>query len=101
MTGRCAATSASATRETSRGSGPDFRRGAGCVVDRLGHVPREQVDGELDQHGRGPAVLDLGERAAHRIDDRVGHDDLLAPLRDVLEVQNELKLGWMFVIRRG
>src|SRR6267142_1284987 len=65
----------------------------GRVVDRLRDVLSEQIDREFDQHRPGATVLDLGERAAHRVDHRVGDDDLLTPLRDVLEVQKRIEVG--------
>ena len=63
------------------------------VLDRLRHLLAQEVGRKLDQNRPRPAVLHLGERAAHRVHDRVGHDDLLAPLGDVLVVQERVEVG--------
>jgi hypothetical protein len=57
------------------------------VRPAVGHLLAHHVDGDLDEHGPRPAVLDLGERAAHRIRDRLREHDLLGPLGDVLIVE--------------
>ena len=62
------------------------------VVDRLRDVLTQKVNRELDEDRPRAPVLHLGEGAAHRVDHRVGHDDLLAPLGHVLEVQKRVEV---------
>ena len=56
------------------------------VLDRLRHLLAQEVGRELDQNRPRPAVLHLGERAAHGVRQRFGEDHLLGPFGDVLEV---------------
>ena len=57
------------------------------VDEVVGHLRAHDVDGDLHQHRARPAVLHLGEGAPHGVRHRLRQDDLLAPLGDVLEVE--------------
>ena len=87
MTGRSAATSAAASSVTACGSGRHAQPRRRRVVEVVGHVVAHDVDRDLDQHRARAAVPHLREGAPHGVGNRLGQDDLLAPLGDVLEVQ--------------
>ena len=72
--------------------GRDARPERRHVVERLRHLFRHEVHGDLDQDRAGPPVPHLGERPPHRVRDRVGHDHLLGRLRDVLVVQERVEV---------
>ena len=78
---------------TSFGSGPKRVTRRGRVLERLGHVLLEEIDGEFHQHRRGPPVAHLGEGAPHGLRHGGGHGDLLAPLGHVLVVQERAEVG--------
>jgi len=66
------------------------------VGEGLGDLLAHQVGGDLDERRSGAAVPHLGERPAQRFRDSVWHGDLLAGLRDVLEVQERAEV-WRHV----
>ena len=59
----------------------------GCVVQRFAWVLGEgDVAGKLQHHGAEPAVLQVGEGAAHHLRDALNHVDEAGPLGDALVV---------------
>ena len=64
----------------------------GRVGERLGHVLLEDVDGNFHEDRTRPAVLHLGEGAAHRVRHLARQQHLLAPLGDVPVVERGVEI---------
>src|SRR6266496_3858126 len=92
MTGRWAATSASAIADTDFGSGPLFRLGAFLysATSASGTSSRRMSVG--NSTNTGPAVSDRREGAAQRLDRGVSDGDLLGQLGDVAEIQGRVEV---------
>ena len=101
MTGRSAATRASATRDTSRGSGPERRRCVGVYWIGSGTSSRRRSVGNSISTGRGRPFFTWVN--ARRIASTTASGTITCShhLVTCWKFRNELKFGWMFVMRRG